>query len=63
MRWFWVPFLVDYHFECVLPMWFQVHLSIEQECRYPIPLECILDNLTTITYFRWSLLQIYTFES
>jgi hypothetical protein len=41
----------------------QVYLSLEQECRYPIPLECILDNLTTVTYFRCSLLEDYTFEA
>jgi hypothetical protein len=41
----------------------QVYLSLEQECRYPIPLECILDNLTAVTYFWCSLLEDYTFES
>jgi hypothetical protein len=38
-------------------MWFEVHLSLEQECRYPTPLECILDNLVVITCFHWSLLE------
>jgi hypothetical protein len=39
-----------------------VHLSLEQEYRYSIPLECILDNLTAITCFRWSFLEGYTFD-
>jgi hypothetical protein len=41
----------------------KVHLSLEQECSYPIPLECILDNLVTSTCFHYSLLEVYTFES
>jgi hypothetical protein len=41
----------------------QVHLSLEQECRYPIFLECIFDNLAATTCFHWSLLEVYTFES
>jgi hypothetical protein len=35
-----------------------VHLSLEQECRYPVPLECILDNLAAITCFCWPLLEV-----
>jgi hypothetical protein len=44
----------------------QVHLSLEQGCRYPIPpppLERVLDNLITVGCFCCSLLEGYTFES
>jgi hypothetical protein len=47
----WVSFHGDYHFEHVLPMWFQVYSNLEPECRYPIPVECILDNLVAIICF------------
>jgi hypothetical protein len=59
------------HSSCTIPcaLWLhhiisintQVHLSLEQECRHPIPLECIIDNLAAITCFCWSLLEVYTF--
>jgi hypothetical protein len=58
-----VPSLGDYRFEHVFPMWFEVHLSLEQECRYLITLECILDNLVAITCCHHSLLDTDTFES
>jgi hypothetical protein len=58
-----VPSLGDYHFERVFPMWFEVHLSFEKECRYPITLECILDNLGVSTCSRWCQLTLYTLES
>jgi hypothetical protein len=58
-----VSSLGDYRFEHVFPMWFEVHLSLEQECRYPITLECILDNLVAITCCCRSLPDVDTFES
>jgi hypothetical protein len=41
----------------------QVHFSLDQEYRYPIPLECILDNLIATACFCCSLLGVYAFES
>jgi hypothetical protein len=44
-------------------MWFQVRLSLEHECWYPILLECIRDNLIATTCFHCSLLEVYALES
>jgi hypothetical protein len=41
----------------------QVHFSLDWECRYPIPVECILDNLVATACFHCSLLGVYAFES
>jgi hypothetical protein len=58
-----VSSLGDYHFKRVFPIWFQVRLSLEHECWYPILLECIRDNLIATTCFRCSLLEVYALES
>jgi hypothetical protein len=66
--WGWFERTVTKHYPCTIPcaLWLhhnisintQVHFSLEQECRYPIPLEYILENLVTITCFCWSLLEV-----